>query len=376
MAIDDQAAADAGTEDDAEHDRQPGSRSIDGFGKREAVGIVGQPDRARRAASPDPRERGRPFSHVEFAFFTSPVAGDTTPGMPMPTVASPTAASARVTSDGDGLDRRAIVAARRRDAMPELLAAIDVERNRLDLRAAEIYADAHRTSASMSDGVLVSKMTSSTSAAGVSEAILTDARCSGRRRTARTVEPDRPDARCERARDVGDPRVADHHRFACGHGQARERIREDRRVGLGYAHRFRYDEHVEYNSRSRRADLALLLLEEVIRHDADAGTRLDAPRASQPRRSPGAVPPGRPADTTRPFAARRRHLPTHRPRRAAGGIALRAPDRPFAARPGRRACSSSRTRRVRALECIERPRCERRAGDRAHARSACRADCS
>ncbi len=43
--------------------------------------------------------------------------------------------------------------------MPELLPAIDVERNRLDLRAPEIYADAHRTPASMSDGVLVSKMT-------------------------------------------------------------------------------------------------------------------------------------------------------------------------------------------------------------------------
>jgi len=28
---------------------------------------------------------GRPFSQVEFAFFTTPVAGEMTPGMPMPT---------------------------------------------------------------------------------------------------------------------------------------------------------------------------------------------------------------------------------------------------------------------------------------------------
>ena len=42
--------------------------------------------------------RGWPFSHVEFAFLTSPVAGDSAPGMPMPTLARcPICASISVT---------------------------------------------------------------------------------------------------------------------------------------------------------------------------------------------------------------------------------------------------------------------------------------
>jgi hypothetical protein len=41
----------------------------------------------------------RPFSHVELAFFTTPVAGEIVPGMPMPTVqACPIACSASATS--------------------------------------------------------------------------------------------------------------------------------------------------------------------------------------------------------------------------------------------------------------------------------------
>ncbi len=43
-------------------------------------------------------ESGRPFNHTEFAFFTTPVAGEIAPGMPMPTVApSPRACSMRPT---------------------------------------------------------------------------------------------------------------------------------------------------------------------------------------------------------------------------------------------------------------------------------------
>ena len=83
-AIDDQAAADAGPEDDAEYHRQPGGRAIGRFGKRKAIGVVREPHRAPSLAARS-SDSGRPFNHVEFAFFTSPLAGDTTPGMPTPT---------------------------------------------------------------------------------------------------------------------------------------------------------------------------------------------------------------------------------------------------------------------------------------------------
>ena len=42
-AIDDNAAADAGAENDAEDAGRSGGSAIDGFGKSETVGIVGQP---------------------------------------------------------------------------------------------------------------------------------------------------------------------------------------------------------------------------------------------------------------------------------------------------------------------------------------------
>ena len=48
------------------------------------------------------RSNAWPFSAIELAFFTSPVAGLITPGMPMPTVAvMPSCASASRTRRGD-----------------------------------------------------------------------------------------------------------------------------------------------------------------------------------------------------------------------------------------------------------------------------------
>ena len=54
---------------------------------------TGRPSTAARSWS-----RARPFRASELEFFTSPVAGLMTPGMPMPTVTGPTAVSACATA--------------------------------------------------------------------------------------------------------------------------------------------------------------------------------------------------------------------------------------------------------------------------------------
>ena len=53
----------------------------------------------RPSAAPRSVLKRRPLSHVEFAFLTSPVAGEMAPGMPTPTVHRlDTSRSSRVTS--------------------------------------------------------------------------------------------------------------------------------------------------------------------------------------------------------------------------------------------------------------------------------------
>ena len=80
----DDAAADAGAEDHAEHEPVAGAGAVGRFRQREAVRVVLDPDLAASAA-PRSRANGRPFSAVEFALLIRPVAGDTAPGVPMPT---------------------------------------------------------------------------------------------------------------------------------------------------------------------------------------------------------------------------------------------------------------------------------------------------
>ena len=102
---------------------------------------------ASRTGRPSARSRsccsGWPMSQVELAFLTSPVAGDTAPGIPTPTVPrSPVALSAARTRSGDRLQRAVVAAARRLDAAAEALRAVRAEPDRLDLGSAEIDADA------------------------------------------------------------------------------------------------------------------------------------------------------------------------------------------------------------------------------------------
>jgi hypothetical protein len=87
-AADDDPAADPGAQDGAEDDGQARARAIGRFRDREAVASL-----ARRKGRPRTRLRsslkGRPLSHVELAFFTSPVVGEIAPGMPTPTTPGP-----------------------------------------------------------------------------------------------------------------------------------------------------------------------------------------------------------------------------------------------------------------------------------------------
>ena len=96
--MDDHAAAGAGADDHAEHRRRARRRAVGGLRQREAVGVVRDPHRPAERGAESVLKR-RPLSHVEFAFLTSPVAGEMAPGMPTPTVHRlDTSRSSRVTS--------------------------------------------------------------------------------------------------------------------------------------------------------------------------------------------------------------------------------------------------------------------------------------
>ena len=82
-----------------------------------------------------------PFRAMELAFLTKPVAGLTTPGMPMPTVAAmPRRDSHSRTKRGDGVHGVGI-AGRSGDAVAEDLGTGRGEDGDLDLGAAEVDAD-------------------------------------------------------------------------------------------------------------------------------------------------------------------------------------------------------------------------------------------
>ena len=101
---------------------------------------------ASRTSRPSARSRsccrGLPLSHVEFAFFTRPVAGEIAPGIPTPTVpGDPVSASSAVDEPGDRPHRGTVVLAWRRDAPAGGRPAVRRERNPFDLRAAQVDAD-------------------------------------------------------------------------------------------------------------------------------------------------------------------------------------------------------------------------------------------
>ena len=137
------AAAAAGAEDDAEHQRdsrrrrrpppRDSAKQLASFSTR-----TSRPSRALMS-----RSNGWPFSAMELAFFTSPVAGLITPGMPMPTVAvTPSCASASRTEPAIAAEASPDSRGRRGDAMAQRLAAVRGEDGDLDLGAAEVDADA------------------------------------------------------------------------------------------------------------------------------------------------------------------------------------------------------------------------------------------
>ena len=145
LPVHDDARAHAGAQDHAEHDRGSGAGAVDRLRQREAVRVVGD---AHLAAEQRSRSRriGRPLRHTEFDPRSSPVAREIDPGVPMPTVAALARAqrsrSASPTSAAMASSVAVVVAVRRRHACGEPLAAVGVEREDLDLGAAEVDAEA------------------------------------------------------------------------------------------------------------------------------------------------------------------------------------------------------------------------------------------
>ena len=106
---------------------------------------TGRPSRCARS-----RSSGCPISQVLLAFFTRPVAGDSVPGMPMPTVpVRPEACSSRAPVRRWRPTWRGSRAGSRRGNGParglrSAFTVAFVESNALDLGAAQVDADAHR----------------------------------------------------------------------------------------------------------------------------------------------------------------------------------------------------------------------------------------
>ena len=120
--------------------RAPRRRAVDRLGQREAVGVVGAAHLAAEA-----RARGRPpaagrLSQVELAFFTSPVAGEMHAGHAHADASprSPRLALQPLGQRRQRLDRGGVVAARRRHAAARARSARRVQRDALDLGAAEV----------------------------------------------------------------------------------------------------------------------------------------------------------------------------------------------------------------------------------------------
>ena len=103
---------------------------------------------ASRTSRPSRRSRsafsGRPFSRVELAFLTRPVAGEIAPGWATPTVQrSPTLRSSPAMRSTNRLDAFLVGAGRRRHAQALAFDAAFVEHQAFDFGAAEIDADSH-----------------------------------------------------------------------------------------------------------------------------------------------------------------------------------------------------------------------------------------
>ena len=98
---------------------------------------------SRPSLAPMSRSNGWPLSAMELAFFTRPVAGLITPGMPMPTLAvTPSWASTSRTRAAMASSVAFVAAGRGWDAVAQRLRAVGREDDDLDLGAAEVDADA------------------------------------------------------------------------------------------------------------------------------------------------------------------------------------------------------------------------------------------
>jgi hypothetical protein len=142
MAADDDAAADAGAENHSKDDLGMAPGAVAGFGKREAVGIVGQPqlapqERLEVAAQRLADQAGR------VGVLDPPVGQRLRPGN---ADADRPAPAELILERGDQRGDRpqgcGIVSLRRRDTAAQQLAPVASEGDGLDLRAAEVDADA------------------------------------------------------------------------------------------------------------------------------------------------------------------------------------------------------------------------------------------
>lgn len=145
LAVDDDPAAHAGAEDDAENVVGAGSGAVDRFGKSETVGIVGQPDftleHGLQVAAQGLADQAGGIGVLDQAAMLRFGTRNADPDA----AALPELLLARFDQTGHRHHGGHIVALRGGDAPAQQRLARVVQRDDLDLAAAEIDADAHQT---------------------------------------------------------------------------------------------------------------------------------------------------------------------------------------------------------------------------------------
>jgi hypothetical protein len=139
--VDDDAAADPGAEDDAEHAAVAGGRAVGRLRQGEAVGVVGESrlaaERCGDVAGERPADQPGRIGVLDEAVF-----GDRAGNADADRSADPGLAFDRRDQPGDRRDRAGIIARRGRHAAAPAQPAAAVDQGRFDLAAAEVDADA------------------------------------------------------------------------------------------------------------------------------------------------------------------------------------------------------------------------------------------
>ena len=141
LAPHDDTGADAGADDDAEDDRCARRGPVRRLGQRKAVGIVGDANLAPERRLEIAPDRLPVEAHRIRAAQQARGARDRSGRADADRPSHAEVVLGRGDKAGERLDRRTIIVPRRRHPPPQELTAVPVERNDLDLGAAEIDAE-------------------------------------------------------------------------------------------------------------------------------------------------------------------------------------------------------------------------------------------